>query len=156
VKLQITDKQLRSRMLKEIRALRYGSHFDLVQEIVGDFERRLRSEEQIILEKLLARKKLSIGLGMGPGGGPFVYVMPDQITPKFVRDIISQNEGRSFYDLEPQGGGEPAFLFMAAWKKAIAEGLQRRLFFRHLHRYYTDEALYLRAKADSEARKKTA
>jgi hypothetical protein len=93
---------------------------------------------------------------MGPGGGPYVYVLLDQITPTFVRDIISQSVGRSFYALEPQCGTEAGGLFLHAWKRAIAEGLQRRLFFRHLHRYYTDEALYLRAKADSEARKKSA
>lgn len=156
MKLQIADKQLRSRMLKEIRELRYGSDFDLAQEITGDFEQRLRRKEQTFLDRLVASKKVGLGLGMGPGGGSYLYVMLDQITPRFVRDIISQNEGRSFYDLEPQCGTEAGSLFLRAWKKAIAEGLQRRLFFRHLHRYYTDEALYLRAKADSEARKKSA
>jgi hypothetical protein len=67
-----------------------------------------------------------------------------------VRDIIRQNEGRSFYDLEPQCGTVVGGLFLDAWKKAIAEGLQQRLFFRHLARYYTDEALYLQIKADQK------
>jgi hypothetical protein len=155
VKLEITDKKLRSRMMKEIRSLRYGSEFDLVNEILKSFEARLRDKEQAMLEKLVAKKKVGLGLGMGPGGGPYVYVMLDQITPSFVRDIIRRNEGRSFYDLEPQCGTEAGGLFLHAWKKAIAEGLQQRLFFRHLHRYYTEEALYLQAKAESEARRKT-
>ena len=93
---------------------------------------------------------------MGPGGGAYVYIMLDEITPEFVQDIIRQNEGRSFYDLEPQCGTEPAALFLAAWRKAIVEGLQRRLFFRYQHRYYTDEALYLQAKAESKARRSKA
>jgi hypothetical protein len=155
VKLQVTDKQLQKRMLKEIRSLRYGSGFDLVNEILGGFEERLRAKEQAMLEKLVARNKVGLGLGMGPGGGPYVYVMLDQITPKFVRDIVKQNEGRSFYDLEPQCGTDAGRLFLDAWKKAIAEGLQQRLFFRHLHRYYSDEALYSHAKTESQSRRKT-
>ena len=144
-------------ILEEIRALRYppdGGGADLVDDIIQDFQNRLQDMEHAIVEELAATKKIGLGLGMGPGGGPYHYIMLDQITPQFVRDIISQNEGRTFYDLEPQDGSEAGFLFLEAWKKAIAEGLQQRLFFRHQHHYYTDEALYLQAKADSAARRK--
>jgi hypothetical protein len=159
VRFTISDKQLRKRISEEIRALRYppdGGGCDLVDEIIRDFGDRLRDREHEILEEFLATKKIGLGLGMGPGGGPYVYIMLDQIVPEFIQEIIRQNEGRSFYDLEPQCGTEPAGLFLEAWKNAIAEGLQRRLFFRHQHRYYTDEALYLQLKAESEAKRKLA
>jgi hypothetical protein len=108
----------------------------------------------------VATKQIGLGLGPGPGGGPYSYVLLDQITPQFVRDIISQNEGRTFYDLEPccwrTSGEQAAHLFLDAWKKAIADGLEQRLFFRHQHHHYTDEEQYLKAKADSATKKKNA
>ena len=140
-------------MVKEIRAFRYGSDRDLVNEILGSFEDRLRRKEQAVLNGLVARKKIGIGLGMGPGGGAYYYVPLDKITPKFVRSIVAQHEGRTFYDLEPQCGTEAGSLFLRAWKKAIVEGLQQHLFFRHQHHYYTDETLYLQAKANAKAKR---
>jgi hypothetical protein len=153
VRFQITEKQLRTRMLKELHAFRYHSDRDIVGELLRNLENKLRHKERMILDKLLTQNEIGIGLGMGPGGGPYTYVPLDKITPKFVRGIIRQNEGRSFYDLEPQCGTDAGRLFLTAWKKAIEEGLQRRLFFRHLHRYYTDETLYLQARAESEAKR---
>ena len=154
MKLQVSDTQLRNRILREISAFEYGSWSDLAREYVVDFERSLSEKEQAILDELVAAKKVGIGLGMGPGGGQYQYVMLDKITPEFVQDIISQSEGRALYHLEPQCGTEAGQLFLAVWKKAVADGLKRGLFYRHYHRYYTDRALYLQAKADSEARKR--
>ena len=153
VKLEITDKQIRSRLMKQIRALRYPNEFDLVKDIAGKFERKIEDKEQRIIKTLVARKKLGLGLGHGPGaGGDGCFIMIDQITPEFVRGVIKQQgEGRSFYHWMPQCGGddlhgEAASLFTVAWNKAVDEGLKQRLFFRDRHRYYTDEALYMQAK----------
>lgn len=153
VKLEITNKQLRTRLLKEIRGFRYGSDRDLVQEIMSKFENQLRRKEKALLDGLVAKRKIGIGLSMGPGGGPYMYVMLDEITPEFVQYVISQNEGRTFYDLEPQCGTEAGRLFLDVWKEAVAEGLRRRLFFRHQHHYYTSEASSLQRKIDSETRR---
>jgi hypothetical protein len=151
VKFEITEDELRSRILNDIRDLRYPSRdewgLDLVDQLIADFREQLRSKEESIVEELAAAKQIGLGMGLGPGGGPYSYVMIDTITPEFVRDIISQSEGRTFYDLMPQCCEPAADLFMDAWKKAVAEGLERRLFFRYGQRFYTDEALALQAKA---------
>lgn len=157
-RLEVSDQELRTRLLEEIRELRYPPDGgDLVDKIAQDFAERLRATEHAILDELVAAKQIGLGLGPGPGGGSYSYTMLDQITPQFVRDIISESEGRTFYDLEPYCWGTPgeeaAHLFLNAWKKAIADGLKQRLFFRHQHHYYTDEAQYLKAKTESATRK---
>ena len=155
MRFTLSEKKLRNRIVEEISALRYPPEdaHHLVDEVVKDFRYSLQDKEDAILQELLATKKIGLGLGWGPGGGPYSYIFLDQITPQFVHDIISQSEGRTFYDLEPRGCElEAAGLFMQAWEKAIKEGLKQRLFFRYRGRYYTDEAMCLQAKADFQAR----
>ena len=159
-RFEVSDQELRTRLLEEIRALRYPpDHGDLADKIAQDLAQRLRATEHAILDELVATEQIGLGLGPGPGGGTYSYVMLDQITPQFVRDIIRQNEGRTFYDLEPCCWGsaeQAAHLFLNVWKKAVADGLEQRLFFRHQHHYYTDEAQYLKAKSDSATKRKSA
>jgi len=81
VRFQITEKQLRTHMLKELRAIHYHSDRDIVGELLSNLENKLRDKERMILDKLVTRKKIGIGLGMGPGGGSYTYVPLDKITP---------------------------------------------------------------------------
>src|SRR6266851_1482516 len=80
LRFTLSEKKLRSRIVEEISALRYPPEdaHHLVDEMVKDFRYSLQDKEDAILQELLATKKIGLGLGWGPGGGPYSYIFLDQ------------------------------------------------------------------------------